>query len=99
MDFTHIFSAEMFQSYKPSPKVYLGAVQKLGLRPEECCMAAAHLDDLKHAKSNGLQTLYVERKQEERFPELRAEGFVDYWVSEDDDGFIAAANKLSSSET
>jgi 2-haloacid dehalogenase len=95
MDFTHIFSAEMFQSYKPSPKVYLGAVQKLGLRPEECCMVAAHLDDLKHAKSNGLRTLYVERKAEERFPDLRDEGFVDYWVSEDEDGFGAAAHKLA----
>jgi 2-haloalkanoic acid dehalogenase type II len=38
MEFTHIFSSEMFKSYKPSPKVYLGAAEKLGLKPEECVM-------------------------------------------------------------
>jgi 2-haloacid dehalogenase len=94
MPFTHIFSAEMFQSYKPSPKVYLGAAEKLGLKPEECMMVAAHLDDLKYAKSNGMRTLYVERKREERFPELKGEGFVDVWVSVEEEGFVAVAEKL-----
>lgn len=94
MAFTHVFSAEMFKSYKPSPKVYLGAAEKLGLRPEECCMVAAHLDDLKYAKSNGLRTLYIERPQEERYPELKDEGFVDIWVGADENGFVTAAEKL-----
>ena len=40
MKFTHIFSSEMFKSYKPSPKVYLGAAEKLGLKPEECVMVS-----------------------------------------------------------
>ncbi|KAK5124377.1 hypothetical protein LTR85_001594 [Meristemomyces frigidus] len=94
MEFTHIFSAEMFQSYKPSPKVYLGAAEKLGLRPEECCMVAAHLDDLKAAKSNGFRTVYVERPREERYPELKEENFVDVWVSEGENGFVTAAQRL-----
>lgn len=97
MDFTHVYSAEMFQSYKPSPKVYLGAAEKMGLQPAECMMVAAHLDDLKHAKSNGFRTLYVERTQEERYPEMVEEarnGFVDVWVTVDEAGFIAAARKL-----
>ncbi|KAK3672182.1 hypothetical protein LTR78_007935 [Recurvomyces mirabilis] len=95
MQFTHIFSSEMFKSYKPSPKVYLGAAEKLGLKPEECVMVAAHLDDLKAAKSNGFGTVYLERPQEERHPELRDAGFVDVWIKEDEDGFVAAAAKLS----
>lgn len=40
MEFTHVFSAEMFQSYKPNRKVYLGAAEKLGLQPDECVMAS-----------------------------------------------------------
>jgi len=94
MEFTHVFSAEMFQSYKPSPKVYLGAAEKMGLQPEECCMVAAHLGDLKAAKSNGFRTLYVERPLEERDPNLEDEGFVDVWISGDEDGFVTAAEKL-----
>ncbi|KAM3414052.1 hypothetical protein BST61_g10711 [Cercospora zeina] len=94
MPFTHIYSAEMFQSYKPSPKVYLGAAEKMGLRPAECMMVAAHLDDLKYAKQNGFRTLYVERSQEERHPELLNEGIPDVWVKLEEDGFVEAARKL-----
>ncbi|KAK4917266.1 hypothetical protein LTR49_014887 [Elasticomyces elasticus] len=95
MEFTHIYSAEMFQSYKPSPKVYLGAAEKMGLKPEECVMVAAHLDDLKAAKANGFRTIYVERPLEERRPELKEEGFVDIWVEQGENGFITAAQKSS----
>lgn len=95
MPFTDIYSAEMFQTYKPNPKVYLGAAEKSGCRPDECMMVAAHLDDLKHAKACGFKTLYVERPQEERHPELYEEkGIVDVWVSMDEDGFVAGARKL-----
>jgi 2-haloacid dehalogenase len=95
MEFTHIYSAEMFKSYKPSPKVYLGAAEKMGIKPEECCMVAAHLNDLKAAKSNGFSTVYVERPQEERSPELKdEEGIVDVWVKEREEGFVTAAERL-----
>jgi 2-haloacid dehalogenase len=94
MPFTHIYSAEMFQSYKPSPKVYLGAAKKMGLKPEECALVAAHLDDLKAAKSNGFSTIYVERPREERRPELGDEGIVDIWVKEGEAGFVTAAERL-----
>lgn len=94
MPFTHVYSAEMFQSYKPSPKVYLGAAEKMGLKPEECVMVAAHLDDLKFAKQNGLRTCYVERLDEERHSELREEGIPDVWVKLDEEGFVTAAERL-----
>ncbi|KAF2213500.1 hypothetical protein CERZMDRAFT_66976 [Cercospora zeae-maydis SCOH1-5] len=99
MPFTHIYSAEMFQSYKPSPKVYLGAAEKMGLQPAECMMVAAHLDDLKYAKQNGFRTLYVERSQEERHPELLDEGIPDVWVKLEEDGFIEAARKLGTNSS
>jgi 2-haloacid dehalogenase len=99
--FTHIFSAEDFGSYKPAPAVYLGAAAKLELPPNQCAMVAAHLNDLKAAKQNGLQTIYVERTGEEDWSEdevdkARQEGWVDLWVSGKDDGkgFITVAEKL-----
>lgn len=94
MDFTHVYSAEMFQSYKPSPKVYLGAAEKMGLKPEECAMVAAHLGDLKAAKSNGFSTIYVERPLEERDKALQGEDIVDIWIKEDEEGFVTAAERL-----
>ncbi|KAI6800625.1 haloacid dehalogenase [Hortaea werneckii] len=94
MEFSHVFSAEMFKSYKPNPAVYLGAAEKMGLRSDECCMVAAHLDDLKAAKANGFRTIYVERAMEERHPELKEERFVDIWVGINEEGFVAAAEKL-----
>ena len=50
-------------------------------------MVAAHLNDLKAAKENGLQTIYVERPGEE--------GWVDLWIGSDGNrGFITVAEKL-----
>ncbi|WPH00568.1 Hypothetical protein R9X50_00339800 [Acrodontium crateriforme] len=94
MPFAHLYSAEMFHSYKPNPKVYLGAAEKIGLPPGECAMVAAHLDDLKFAKRNGMKTIYVLREGEERYPELEKEGFVDLWIGEDANGFISVAERL-----
>ncbi|KAF2027257.1 haloacid dehalogenase [Setomelanomma holmii] len=99
--FTHLFSAELFGTYKPSPKVYLGAAEKLELPPNECVMVAAHLNDLQAAKGNGLQTVYVERPGEEDWGEAevekaRKDGFVDVWISSKDGsrGFITVAERL-----
>lgn len=99
LPFTHILSAEMFESYKPSPKVYLGAVDRLGLEPSECAMVAAHLNDLKASKSCGLQTIYVGRPREEDWSEsevekARIEGWVDIWVQDGAGGFLAVAKEL-----
>ncbi|KAK4494781.1 hypothetical protein PRZ48_014137 [Zasmidium cellare] len=90
----HILSAEMFRSYKPSPKVYLGAVEKMGLKPEQCALVAAHLEDLKAAKACGLRTVYVERRDEESHGELRGDGIEDVWVGEGEEGLVRAAEKL-----
>jgi 2-haloacid dehalogenase len=99
IEFTHLFSGEQVGSYKPNPKVYLGAVAKLGLEPHQCAMVAAHLDDLKAGSSCGLRTIYVERPKEEDFTvdqvqKARDAGYVDLWVTEDEPGFLATAAKL-----
>jgi 2-haloacid dehalogenase len=94
MPFKHVFSADMFDSYKPDPKVYLGAAEKLGVRPEECALVAAHLGDLKGAKACGFYTIYVERPFEEKNLELRDEQIPDLVVKEDDGGFVALAQRL-----
>lgn len=97
MPFQHILSAEMFDSYKPNPRVYLGAAEKLGFEPGDCAMVAAHLEDLAAAKECGFKTVYVERREEERSGHLRErEGLVDVWVTEGEEGFVEAARRLGS---
>jgi len=60
-----VFSSEMFNSYKPNAKVYLGAAQLLLLPPEKCAMVAAHVFDLQAAASHGMKTVYVRRPTED----------------------------------
>ncbi|KAL6863891.1 HAD-like domain-containing protein [Trichoderma novae-zelandiae] len=97
--FDHVFSAETFRAYKPSPGTYLGAVRALGLQPEQVALVAAHLKDLLAARACGLRTIYVERegeeewgRQEERY--LEARGWVDLWVAEGEGGLLGVAEKL-----
>nr|GAT51623.1 predicted protein [Mycena chlorophos] len=60
-----VLSADLFGSFKPDTKVYVGALKHLSLAPENCAMVACHLWDLKGAKKAGMQTIYVRRKAEE----------------------------------
>ncbi|KAL9085041.1 MAG: hypothetical protein Q9165_007782 [Trypethelium subeluteriae] len=92
--FTHVYTSDTFQSYKPNPKVYLGAAEKMGVKPEECALVAAHLNDLKAAKACGFYAVYVERPLEEKTPELREENIPDMSIKEDEDGFITLAERL-----
>lgn len=89
--FTKLYSSEMFQSYKPNPKVYLGAAEKMGVKPEECGLVAAHLFDLKGAKECGFYTVYVDRPLEEKNPELREESIPDVWINQDEGGLVTVA--------
>ena len=56
-----ILSSELLGSYKPNPKMYLGALQHLSLAPHQCAMVAAHLWDLRAAAKHGMRTVYVPR--------------------------------------
>jgi 2-haloacid dehalogenase len=92
--FTHTYSSDMFQSYKPNPKVYLGAAEMMGVKPEECALVAAHLSDLRGAKACGFHTIYVERPLEEKSPELRKEDIADLIIDEGQEGMITLAIRL-----
>lgn len=92
--FTRIYSADMFQSFKPNPKVYLEAAEKMGVKPKECGLVAAHLSDLKGAKACGFHTIYVVRPLEEKTPELREANIPDMWIEEGEDGLVTLAKRL-----
>lgn len=96
--FQHLISSADFKAYKPHPRVYLGASDTLGVKPEETAMVAAHLSDLKAARAQGFRTIYVERRQEEDWspdqPEYQeARNWVDMWVTLDG-GFIEVARRF-----
>jgi 2-haloacid dehalogenase len=59
-----IVSTELFATYKPDPRTYLGAARLLGLAPGDVMLVAAHLGDLRAASSAGLRTGYVPRPLE-----------------------------------
>ncbi|KAH8670915.1 HAD-like domain-containing protein [Xylariales sp. PMI_506] len=99
LGFQKLISSADFKAYKPHPSTYLGAARTLGFQPEECAMVAAHLGDLKAARSNGLKTIYVERNREEEWANheeliTEARNWVDLWVSEDEGGFVEVAKRL-----
>jgi 2-haloacid dehalogenase len=88
-----ILSAELFRAYKPSPAVYRGAADLLGVAPGELLMVAAHPSDLAAAQRAGLKTAYVERPLERgpgAAPENSAGQRFD-WVASD---FVDLAAKL-----
>ena len=59
-----IFSAELFRHYKRDPEVYRGAVALLGTTPERVMLVAAHNDDLRAARAEGMRTAFVLRPTE-----------------------------------
>ena len=59
-----ILGAELVRHYKPDREVYQSAADLLMLEPREVMMVAAHLNDLRAAKSVGLQTAFVPRPLE-----------------------------------
>ena len=70
----------MLQSSKPNPKVYLGAAEKMGVKPEERGLVAAHLNHLQGAKASGFYTIYVDRPLEGKNSELREKNIPDMWL-------------------
>ena len=59
-----ILSTEITKSYKPQPQAYLGACALLDLPPGEVMMCAAHNDDLRAARAQGLKTAFFARPTE-----------------------------------
>jgi 2-haloacid dehalogenase len=59
-----ILGAETARAYKPMPEAYLASCRQLGLAPASVMMVAAHNNDLKAAKAQGLKTAFVARPTE-----------------------------------
>lgn len=59
-----VFSSDTFNHFKPDPEMYLGAADRLDLRPEQVMMVAAHKHDLRAAAAHGLKTAFVKRPHE-----------------------------------
>lgn len=59
-----ILSAELVHHYKPDSETYLMVPELLGLRPDQVMLVAAHPDDLRAARDNGLKTAYIPRPLE-----------------------------------
>ena len=59
-----ILGAETARAYKPMPDAYLNSCRQLGLSTNEVLMVAAHNNDLKAAKAQGLNTAFVARPTE-----------------------------------
>jgi 2-haloacid dehalogenase len=75
-----ILGAELARHYKPDHEVYQSAADFLDLKTSEVMMVAAHLGDLRAAKSVGLRTAFVTRPLEygpEGKPDLKADASVD----------------------
>ena len=68
-----IFTAELFGAFKPDPRVYLGALDYLGMRPQDAAMVASHPYDLEAAAALGLGTIFVSRPLEYGDPALAHE--------------------------
>lgn len=64
-----VFGADLFQTYKPDPKLYRGAARLLQLPPKEILMVAAHNEDLHAAAKQGMRTCFVRRPTEDPKPE------------------------------
>lgn len=59
-----ILGAEVAGHYKPQPEAYTKSVSLLGLQPEQSMLVAAHNDDLRAARAQGMRTAFVRRPTE-----------------------------------
>ena len=59
-----VLSADLFRSYKPEPKVYLGAAELLARPTSALMLIAAHNYDLASARSHGYRTAFIARPTE-----------------------------------
>src|SRR6185436_429813 len=59
-----IFSSDTVNHFKPDPEMYLGAADRLDLKPGEVMMVASHKHDLRAAAQCGLKTAFIKRPHE-----------------------------------
>ncbi len=92
-----VLSAEISKHYKPDPESYLSTGEYLGLPINQVMMVAAHKNDLKSAKSNGMMTGYVPRAKEHgenTVVDYAEEDYIDMMA----DDFIDLSKKMSATK-
>ena len=57
--FDAIISVDQVGAFKPSPRIYRKAIQRLGCEPGEIMMVAAHAFDILGAQACGFKAAYV----------------------------------------
>lgn len=76
---TPLMDVHMAQAFKPDPRAYRFAANRLGVMPSEAMMVASHPWDVNGALAAGLRGAYVERDEAYpgflRRPELATRGF------------------------
>lgn len=86
-----VLGAELARHYKPDREVYQSAADFLDVPTGDVMMVAAHLGDLRSAKTVGLRTAFVVRASEygnsTRRPDLKPDDAVD--ISAQDFGHLA----------
>jgi 2-haloacid dehalogenase len=58
-----VIGTDSVEVFKPHPRVYGAAVARLGVRPNEICLVAAHAWDVSGAMRAGLRAAWVARKE------------------------------------
>lgn len=66
--FVERLSVEDIGIYKPDLRAYEWAIKKMGIKPEQALMVAAHGWDVAGAKSAGLQTAFIARPNKQLYP-------------------------------
>jgi 2-haloacid dehalogenase len=59
-----VFSADIVRHFKPEAEIYQGVIAFLDLQPHEVMLVAAHNNDLRHGRSHGMRTAYINRPAE-----------------------------------
>ena len=70
--FERQLSVETVGKFKPHWSVYEWAAREMGVQPAECMLVAAHGWDVAGAKWAGLQTAFIAREGQQKFPLARA---------------------------
>lgn len=66
--FERQLSVESVGRFKPHRSVYLWAAQEMGVAPRECMLVAAHGWDIAGAQWAGMQTAFIAREGQQKFP-------------------------------
>jgi 2-haloacid dehalogenase len=68
--FERQFSVDTWRVFKPSPQLYRGVAEELGVAPSDCMMVAAHVWDTLGAQSAGLSGALITRPGNAPLPTL-----------------------------